>query len=109
MPFDAAPAVTTPSLATLSAILRDRTRWPADFRWDYGRCDMCALGMAWRLGFATHPLPSKVMPAFGLSIEDDDAFNLFVGVGSDLGKHQCDVTPEDVADAIDTHLARQVA
>lgn len=27
------------------ALLRDRTKWPASFYWDYGMCGRCAIGL----------------------------------------------------------------
>ncbi len=100
MPFDSTTITETrPSLRELAEILRDRSRWPAGFRWDYSRCTCCAIGMTWQLW--PH-LPTEPEDAFG--IDPEAAHQIFVDLEHDLGCAFDAVTPENVADAIDAYL-----
>lgn len=127
MPFDFVE--TAPSLRMLAAILRDKSRWPVGFEWDYSHCLTCAMGLAARLWMGmsatdfTAPFKSTVQYQvgnapqilFNMSIEEDDP--IFRNAQCRFVKKPCDgisifdifscrsqVTPENVADAIDTYL-----
>lgn len=106
MPFDGTN--TAPSLTLLAEILRDRSRWPEGFVWNYSYCDTCAFGMAqrlWGLVSNRNDWISEIASGwFGIS--ESVAADIFVDASRDLRISQQEVTPEHVADAIDAHLAR---
>lgn len=110
MPFDNTPT-TTHTLAELAEILRDRSRWPDDFVWDYGHCAHCAMGLAGRLWDASLLVTEtdyvwdyrrRVAGYFALTV--DETRSIFFG----LNLWWREITPEHVADAIDAYLAKQV-
>jgi hypothetical protein len=96
MPYDGSN-FETPSLANLSAILRDRSRWPDGFQWNYRKPSGCVLGLDKAL-WGPKYLALKQMRAWpGMKL------TLFLG-----WKHHCPmeyVRPQQVADAIDEYLA----
>jgi hypothetical protein len=95
MPFDGVD-FNQPCLRTLSAVLRDETKWPAGFYWDYRSHTTCAVGLGKRLwGFHE---PSRRVPHRDMDL-------IFVQCGRAAGKWMDEVTPADVADAIDGYLA----
>lgn len=110
MPFDFPenPEVLAPSktLAGLSFILRHKRLWPKDFVWDYTDCDQCAMGLA-AIIFAD----GDMIEANGLSmleiLGDWPGQYLSTGLHHELNKEMDDVTPEDVADAIDKYLVEK--
>lgn len=53
MPFDNMPNVT---LADIAGLLRDESRWPMNFEWDYSTVHFCALGLMRRV----HPYRYRV-------------------------------------------------
>lgn len=86
MPFDNATHQ-YPTPQDLADLLRDRSRWPTRFRWNYQHSATCAIGLC-------------------RQVWGDEAFLRFGGttlpyafcsVGQHLGKRNCQVTPEDVA------------
>jgi hypothetical protein len=96
--------VNRPTIGALSFALRHKELWPADFHWDYTRCETCAMGLArrmWPQHVAEANLASMVA-AFG--IQHDTAAYLFTGSyymrGALLGGFD-PVQPEHVADALD--------
>lgn len=125
MPFDFV-VEQTPSLTMLSEILRDKSRWPKGFEWDYSNCATCAMGLAERLfnivvardesGLAPVEIHvSGVADAF--KMPHKEAKNIFVQMGLDIdGTDLFTVLsllgrldrwrPEDVADTIDAYLVK---
>lgn len=111
MPFDFPenPEVLAPSktLAGLSFILRHKGLWPKDFEWDYRSCNHCAMGLV-----ATIFADGNMMYSNGYSMReilgDWPGQYLSTGMHERLGKVLMnDVTPEDVANAIDKYLAEK--
>jgi len=92
-----------PSLRTLAYVLRNRELWPAGFEWDYRACGTCALGVANRLWGITNT-SDELEAYFGLSVRE--AEHIFINDAL-LGRRVLggDVTPAQVADLIDAHLA----
>ena len=105
MPFDGTNTTPSLSLTMLAEILRDRSRWPGGFVWDYSHCCTCAMGMAWKLWkFDYSPHSHNMARNFGMKWED--ATSIFTRLAMHLGRSEYSVTPEDVASAIDAYLAR---
>lgn len=122
-----------PSLHALSYALRHPDTWPEGFYWDYDICKQCAMGLA-HLLWDTKVCASMPRPKTGASIMAKafampfaDAKSIFLGDGSWCPKkvktkvsghlwwrkeervNETDfskVTPEMVADQIDTYLKR---
>lgn len=106
--------LSTPSLKALSYLLRHRELWPKGFRWNYGNCKTCAIGLADELwGFKLREallgdhndriLVINKSLEEKLGIEELDARHIFWG--SDVSISRIDkVTPENVADMIDEYL-----
>src|SRR5258706_15803969 len=98
-----------PSLTALSYLLRHQEQWPTGFVWNYAWCDKCAMGLArtlWKRDFITNDDNIEqaeifMMSTFGLGIETiEDIFENedYPGMSK--------ITPEMVADKIDTYLAK---
>jgi hypothetical protein len=90
-----------PDIRVFAGILRDKSRWPKGFKWDFSNCQKCAMGLAHRLWKESVPKPSSftshaVGKALGLSEGESTLIFLFGGSTT---------TPESVADAIDYVLA----
>ncbi|CAM6001458.1 unnamed protein product [Sphagnum balticum] len=102
MPFDntGKPVVT---VQDVSALLRDRSRWPLGFVWNYGQCRYCALGLTTQyFGLGYEPLHWGQM-AKTLGISEYNASKAFIFARRHIGKKRlADVTPEDVADILDS-------
>jgi|SRR5215472_7707298 len=98
MPFDATPQH---PLRELTDLLRHPERWPADFRWDYGHCDHCALEL-WGV------LHEQALTPEAIGMSDDTFVEIFYGcrVKRIYGKSMMRVRPTDVAKAIDRWLAQ---
>ena len=98
MPFDGRGFdIGPPSLRTLADVLRDRSRWPEGFVWNYASGWGCALGMDRALW------GRKYHATTGMGAWRLVKLTMFLH-----WKHWCamrDVTPEHVADAIDAYLA----
>jgi|SRR5882672_11659010 len=90
MPFDGTEA----NLRNLAGILRDQTKWPTYFQWDYTRPATCAIGLSQVLW------GSNVLDA--MSPEANNLIAHRLGIILRLPMH--DVKPRYVADAIDTYL-----
>lgn len=110
MPFDGTETDFF-TYAELSAVLRDRSRWPKGFEWNYKTCRTCAMGLAYRLKtgewlyYNGHLATTKRMRAI---ITDGEAISLATFRRVFLGLHvflDRAITPEDVADAIDLAIA----
>ena len=94
----------TPDAAFLSKVLRDPSLWPKGFEWNYFHHKTCALGLVFRLWPETEPLTYyEIGHSMGLS--HDDARDVFFRVNLRLEKAMRDVTPTDVADALDATIA----
>jgi hypothetical protein len=56
------------TLRQLSDLLRDQTKWPEDFQWDYSDSSHCAVGLACAVGLIQGKHPSGIYGAdFGIS------------------------------------------
>jgi hypothetical protein len=96
----------------LSDILRDESRWPPGFVWDYSYCGRCAMGLAARLwlGYQTGLIDAPAVAARAMA----DAFHMPVkaayAIFTNLKFPNYEsVSPGDVADAIDAYLAHGCA
>lgn len=114
-----------PSLVALSYSLRHPETWPQDFVWDYSSCATCAVGLALRLWPETLVLPDTqrmqiTWIAREMALPWREAEMIFfelapiqtarVGWFKSVESFNFDaVTPDDVADAIDRHLAEQMS
>lgn len=112
MPFDGKNTVPQPppTPADLAALLRDRSRWPKGFVWNYVSGRTCAIGLAnrhWH-GMAGSQVLAKFNPY--------DRARIFIHLDSELEhdprpwfwqrrRPYQGVTPEQVADAIDAYIA----
>lgn len=94
-----------PDAAFLSAVLRDPSRWPAGFEWNYTSCDTCALGLMGALVGNPEYNRSDAIDDFKLS--GTESYDIFCRAHVSLGKRMRHVTPTDVADALDSVLAAQ--
>jgi hypothetical protein len=110
MPFDVtsftetAPDLSRPSLAGLSYALRHRETWPEKFRWYYGHCPTCAMGLAVVLwNQIEEPSTDETAKAFG--IYENTAAKLFLYLPDNINVPLWNITPDHVADAIDEYLA----
>ena len=107
---EARPDLTQPSIRGLAWLLRHREHWPVDFEWYYGSCLTCAMGLAIRLWHipvnlsSFHPYGTSVGKALGLPWEA--ASHIFYGARPPEGPTR-EVSPEDVAQAIDDYLLRR--
>jgi len=77
--------------------------WPKGFRWDYGECQTCLIGLAVRLW------PNRVLlysdsvgRLLGLVGEERQ---VFFGVGESRGRRSKRVSPTDVANVLEECLA----
>lgn len=113
MPFDALPQIevrpdlSEPSLAGLSWMLRHKEAWPEGFVWDYRNCASCAIGLSDKLWdfLARGSALYQMANVFRMGYLDTGA--IFFDLAERLKVKRSAITPEDVADAIDAHLASQ--
>lgn len=103
MPLDSpfqrqVPDLRKPSAVGLIYLLRNRDVWPPRFRWDYGGCHTCALGLActtWKnIGYL------GVADAIGIPF--DRGQEIFTRLRRE--NSTCDVRPKDVADALEDYI-----
>ena len=92
-------------LRELHDLLRDETKWPDGFKWDYSFKDHCALGLAVKTGLLDSPYTGPY--AFDLTKRDWE--RIFTRPARGDGWHTsernwCDVTPVMVARRIKKHL-----
>ena len=90
-----------PTIGALSFALRHKELWPADFHWDYTRCETCAMGLARRM-WPKHVEEANLagmVTAFGIGSEQ--AARIFTGSYSFYRAGFNPVEPEQVADALD--------
>ena len=94
-----------PSIAALSYALRHRETWPKDFKWNFFCCTTCAMGLAARLWTQLRPFHENIGANLGVSISA--AHRIFVQAAWEWGgpTDSPDVSPEDIADLLDAHLA----
>ena len=88
-------------LRKLSELLRDQTKWPDYFEWDYSDQNTCALGLAREIGLIRCRPQSASGKTFGLAQTE---FEYLFFNAHDVGSYAA-VTPEIVADRIDKVLA----
>jgi hypothetical protein len=110
MPLDSA-LHSIPSLESLSSILRDQAKWPEGFQWDYTNCSSCAIGLAFKLWTDQEP-EEYAMDNFDwleceLGVPWPVADVIFMNLERKLGVRFADVTPVQVADAIDQWITNQ--
>jgi hypothetical protein len=108
-----------PNLTALSYALRHPETWPEGFVWDYRDCKTCAIGLASKLwNHLNWPadqsaLNTETARHFAMSYKQ--ANRIFWNLGRMTRKRiyllwnqeyfdRSDVTPDDVADAIDRYL-----
>lgn len=113
MPFDSLPQVETLTLESLAWRLRHPETWPEGFEWDYAKCSRCAMGLAYRLktgkklleieldGVITRKVRAAIDDARAMKLRD---FSAIFWELSPRGLWR-DVTPKDVATAIEKYLA----
>lgn len=85
----------------LVAALRDRSKWPKGFEWDFRSCRTCAMGLAKELYLATGNYSRSVADALGVNRRDA----LFVFTEEDI--EGAIVTPEMVADRLEKLFAEE--
>lgn len=107
----------------LEALLRDPCSWPEGFIWNFRDLQHCGMGLAQRAGIVT-PLPGREIVASldmeeALGISTHNAYRIFLNFEPVApaawnsptvsrfyyGKDGKDVTPTDVADAMQRLLA----
>ena len=96
--------INTPSLESLSFILRNKELWPDGFEWNFRDCHKCAMGLAhqiWRevrvptCGDMSNVFklgPGVAMALFTSGWDDQQEYNSY------------SVTPDKIADRIDAYL-----
>jgi hypothetical protein len=95
-----------PTIGALSFALRHKELWPADFHWDYSRCETCAMGLARRMWpkHVEEPNLSSMVAAFG--IDHDTAARIFTGSYMYYNRMMIagyePILPEHVADVLDS-------
>jgi hypothetical protein len=94
--------LTQPSLKALSHILRHRELWPPGFKWFYGECETCAMGLAHQLWSEAIIQPTSLRVGTALDINYDVASHLFLDRYGYVSMFA--ITPEMVADRIDEYL-----
>ena len=60
-----------PSAKALAALLRNPSKWPKGFSFNYSFCDSCAMGLSARV-WDHEPTPGAMMEKFGISAEDSN-------------------------------------
>ena len=112
-----------PSLENLSYCLRHPETWPEGFVWNYKDCETCAAGLAhelWKSIPKTDRGNIVSVMANKFSIPYSIAMSLFMNANHNRPTKwffglvqtpilQSSVTPEMIADDIDTYLAQQGA
>ena len=89
-------------LRQLSDLLRDQTKWPDDFVWDYSHADQCAIGLA-----CVTDVIDRVNSSFVTYLDFPEMTERqFEAVFYDRGQHLNyeEVTAHEVADRIDELL-----
>jgi len=110
MPYDGTEYRPTFTLADLAALLRDRSRWPKGFKWDYEDCEACAIGLYMKyVGKSIFDF-SNLAEALAhtaqvFNMPQQHAMYIFFYLNEEMpGKYYELVTPEVVASAIDEYL-----
>lgn len=87
----------------LIAALRDRSKWPKGFKWDFERCSTCAIGLSRRLGLASKVswAPFAMTKAFAIPAA------MFQSAFLWSGGPEVEVTPEMVADRLEKLFAEE--
>lgn len=89
-----------PSLANGIALLRDKTKWPDGFTWDYTDSCKCAIGLFCET-WAKDQLHDSATVGKMIGIDRDNAQRIFNNAGGISGVHFTDVTPEFIADRLE--------
>lgn len=103
-----------PNLVALSYALRHPDTWPQDFVWNYNECDQCAMALACELWPNLEQpnesdfLKTKTWISRVFAMSYRTAENIFLKLHMKLSGNALDVTPDDVADAIDAYLKEPV-
>lgn len=99
-----------PSLKRLSYLLRHQELWPKGFEWYYSDCDRCAIGLTvtfWKLNPKNVPYTYDIaVKALDMGEDDFDPifYQPYLKKG---GIVTYNVSPEMVANKIDTYLENQ--
>jgi len=88
-------------LRQLSELLRDQTKWPDDFAWDYSDSNTCAIGLA-RAVELIRTRPTDVTHETFPEMTEYQFNKVFFDRGHHLNYDQ--VTTHEVADRIDELL-----
>jgi hypothetical protein len=90
-------------LLKLADDLRHRERWPLGFKWDYGFCSTCAIGLFFRLRDEYCPFmtDSKVAYMTKKYLSITEWTRIFVSLAASLDIDMRDITPDMVANAIE--------
>jgi hypothetical protein len=116
--------ISKPSIANLIYALRHPQTWPAGFKWNYGGCTTCAMGLVHRLWDSQTPLPDYFSSWVELVCEtlevppgDEDKFSeIFFDLLPQKTFMQwllrkqptmADVTPGYVADMLELYLVEK--
>lgn len=100
-------------LRAITSTQRDNCLWlvstlrhlPADFVWNYGTGQCCAMELARRLGLVE--VPYHMISASPFQMTPDEAGAIFCDAGGILGKLNHTVTADDVADLLQGWLDQQ--
>lgn len=76
-------------LQALRDLLRDPSRWPEGFRFNYGDFETCAVGLAHRAGLIEHQ-GNKMIEAKHFGIDETTYWTLFVRTGMFTASHIAD-------------------
>ena len=95
-------------LQALHDLLRDETKWPEGFKWDYALNTHCALGLAEKTGL----VPTASVGPYAFDLTQHDWLDIFQRPARGNGWHTSernwsDVTPAMVARRIRKHLKAQ--
>ncbi len=97
-------------LENLSALLKDRKMWPANFIWGYTTFGACAMGLAcqaWDIDILGIMARGRIVEqelAKMMGIDQGNFMRIFFRAGDVLGVPIWTVTPEMVAGLIDQYL-----
>jgi hypothetical protein len=94
-----------PSMEALSHILRHEEMWPEGFKWDFGGCYSCAMGLAHAI-WKRIESPNHYKISIHMDMPENVARDIFVRATWCAPEHRYfEITPEMVADQIDKYLA----
>ncbi len=98
--------MTKVTIHDIADLLRDKSRWPSDFRWDYAVNSCCAMGLASLVLHEDCDCTFSIAERCG--IPHSAARDIFLNAERSLGKDFFEVSPEDIATLIDRRFPRAV-